>query len=224
MADYCTVAELKLAMNKVTNPDDTVLASTITAVSRAIDSACNRPDGFIAELDDYESTRYYPGTGKPYQWIDECVAVDGVWVKDSATDEENEYVAWVVGTLGATLGADVFPASGDPKLPDFVTMPYTLLVVGPNGDYGLFTKSSGGFPVPTVKVTARWGYAVSVPAQIKQATIMQAARWYQLVQGALARALASPDMGVMTYPGKLDPDVEFILKAGRFVKPVVGRR
>ena len=222
MADYCTVVELKAAMNKVTNPDDAVLTSTITAVSRAIDSACNRPDGFIAELDGYESTRYYPGTGKAYQWIDECVSVDSVWVKDSATDEENEYVAWVVGVVGATLGADVFPATGDPKRPDFVTTPYTLLVVGPNGDYSMFTKS---IMTPTVKVTARWGYAASVPAQIKEATIMQAARWYKLVQGAMARALASAEVGgPMIYPGQLDPDVKFILISGRFVKPTVGRR
>ena len=223
MADYCTLIELKAAMNKVTASDDAVLTQTITAASRAIDNFCNRPSGFIAEPSGYESTRYFVGTGKAYQWIDECVGVATVAVKDAASDDENAYVAWVVGTLGVTLGADVFPAAGDPKAPDYVVTPHTLLVVGPNGDYSLFPKPLAASPTPTVQVKAQWGYAATVPAQIKQATIMQAARWYKLVQGAMARALASPDMGVMVYPGKLDPDVEFILKSGRFVRPVTGR-
>ena len=219
MADYCTLIELKAGMNKVTAPDDAVLNRTITAVSRAIDNFCNRPSGFIAEPSGYESTRYFVGTGKPYQWIDECVGVATVAVKDAASDDENAYVAWVVGTLGSTLGADVFPAAGDPKAPDYVVTPHTLLVVGPNGDYAYFPKTL----TPTVQVKAQWGYAVVVPPAIKQATIMQAARWYKLLQGAMARALASPDMGIMTYPGKLDPDVEFILISGRYVKVTVGR-
>jgi hypothetical protein len=222
MTSYCTTTELKNAMNKTTAGDDTVLAAIISAVSGSIDSFCNRPDGFVAEASDYESTRYYFGTGKAYQWIDENVDVVGVYVKDSNTDEENEYVTWAVGDIGVTLAADVFPASGDPLRPDFVTMPYTLLVCGPNGDYSIFTKST---ITPTVKVTARWGYAATCPAQIKQATIMQSSRWYKLVQGAMARAMASNEVGgAMTYPGQLDPDVKFILTSGRFIKPVVGRR
>jgi hypothetical protein len=223
MADYCTLIELKAAMNKVTAPDDATLTRTITAVSCSIDNFCNRPSGFIAEPSGYESTRYFFGTGKPYQWIDECVDVVSVAVKDSVSDDENAYIAWVVGTLGSTLGADVFPAAGDPKAPDYVVTPYTLLVVGPNGDYSLFPKPLASSPTPTVQVKARWGYAAIVPPAIKQATIMQSARWYKLLQGAMARALASPDMGVLTYPGKLDPDVEFILTSGRYVKVTVGR-
>jgi len=221
MSDYCTTTELKNAMNKQTAGDDAVLAATITAVSRAIDQYCNRPDGFVAELSGYESTRYYFGTGKTYQWIDENVDVVAVYVKDAESDEENEYVTWVVGEVGTTLSADVFPASGDPKAPTFNRTPYTLLVCGRNGDYAVFPKS---VTLPVVKVTARWGYAGTCPAQIKQATIMQASRWYKLVQGAMAHTLAGQDVGgAMVYPGGVDPDVQFILKAGRFVKPAVGR-
>lgn len=221
MTDYCTTTELKAAMNKTTAGDDIVLSTTISAVSLAIDQCCNRPDGFVAELSGYESTRYFFGTGKAYQWIDENVDVVGVYVKDAESDEEDEYVTWVVGEVGVTHSADVFPATGDPKSPVYNRMPYTLLVCGRNGDYSIFTKST---TMPTVKVTARWGYAATCPAQIKQATIMQAARWYKLGQGAMARSMAGQDVGgSMIYPGKLDPDVEFILKMGRFIKPVVGR-
>lgn len=224
MADYCTAAEMKAACNKVTAGDDAVIALIIEGVSRTIDRFCNRPDSFfIAELDGYESTRYFLGSGTSYQYIDECIDVVSVAVKDAGTDEENQYTAWVVGAVGTTAGADVFPATGDPKHPDFVRTPYTLLIVGVNGDYSYFTPPATGFPHPTVKVKARWGYAAVVPAQIKQACIMQSTRQYKLVQGAMARATASPDLGALIYPGKLDPDVEFILKAGRFVRPAIGR-
>ena len=219
-AAYSTIAELKAAMNKVTATDDAVLTATVAAVSRAIDAFCNRPDGFVAEANGYETTRYFPGSGKRYQWIDECVDVATVAVKDSPSDDESEYVAWVVGEVGVTDDADVFMAGGDPAYPNYNDTPFQFLLCGANGDYSVFNKSV----YPSVKVAARWGYASVVPSQIKQACIMQSARWYKLVQGAMARATAGPDMGALIYPGKLDPDVEFVLSAGRFIKPPTGRR
>ena len=219
-AAYCSTTELKAAMNKVTATDDAVLLAVIAAVSRAIDNFCNRPDGFVAEKQGYESSRYYPGSGKVYQWIDECVDVAAVYVKDSPGDDESEYVAWVVGDVGVTDDADVFMAGGDPAYPDYNGTPFQFLICGANGDYSVFNKST----YPSVKVTARWGYASTVPSQIKQACIMQSARWYKLVQGAMARATAGPELGALIYPGELDADVRFILSTGRFVKPPTGHR
>jgi hypothetical protein len=219
-AVYTDIASLKAAMNKVTATDDAVLTATVAAVSRAIDAFCNRPDGFVAEAHGYETLRYFPGSGKRYQWIDECVDVATVAVKDSPGDDESEYVAWVVGTVGTTDDADVFFASGDPDYPDFTGTPFQFLLCGANGDYSIFNKSV----YPSVKVAARWGYASVVPSQVKQACIMQSARWYKLVQGAMARATAGVEMGALLYPGQIDPDVQFVLQAGRFVKPATGRR
>ena len=50
---------------------------------------------------------------------------------------------------------------------------------------------------------------------------MQASRWYKLIQGHMQRATATGEMGTMSYPRTLDPDVQGILVNGRYVKPVM---
>lgn len=231
---YATLAELKAEMNKTGSGDDASLQRILDAATKKIDRLCKRPDGF--EADAVASARYYTGSGKPYQWIEECVAVTAVGVKDSPSDEEDEYTAWTVGTVGATTGADVFPASGEPEWPDYNSTPYTFLVVGANGDYSVFPSgrytTRGGFKpsvlvargVPVVKVTARWGYAAAVPDDIKEACLMQAARWYKRLQSAMADAVASADFGQLLYRQKLDPDIAGILLDGGYVKFLIGRR
>jgi len=78
--------------------------------------------------------------------------------------------------------------------------------------------------VPTVQITARWGFATEVPIDIKEAAIMQAARWYKRLQSAMADVLASGELGQLLYRKSLDPDIRRLLVDGRYVKPVVGRR
>jgi len=76
---------------------------------------------------------------------------------------------------------------------------------------------------PTVKVTAKWGYAVVVPTPIKQATIIQASgRYYKRGASGFSDTLASGDLGRLMYTQKLDPDVEMILVMGRYVRMAVG--
>jgi hypothetical protein len=233
-AEYATTAELKNYMNKSSADDDTVLDALLDAAGLAIDNFCNRPDGFLALA--AATARYYPGSGKYYQWIDECVEVTAVAMKDSSTDDEDEYTALTVGTVGTTTEADVFPATGDTKYPNFTRTPYTFLLMGVNGDYSSFTYGRSlhkpGFRkeptdkpvvVPTVEVTAKWGYATEVPDAIKTATMMQAARWYKEFEGAMNDALASGELGTILYRQELHPDVKFLLVAGRYVRPAVGR-
>lgn len=236
MADYATIAELKTQLDKTLVKDDNMLGAVITAASRAIDRHCNRPDGFVALVT--ATARYYPGSGKPYQWIDECTSVTAVAVKDSPSDDEDAYTAWTVGIVGTTTSADVFPASGYPNCPNYTDTPYNLLIIGANNSHsstftsGKFVTRGGFRPsteiphgLPTVKVTAKWGYATTVPAQIKEACIMQAMRWYKRIQGGMADSLASSDLGQMMYTKELDPEIGFILDRGRFVRPaLVGRR
>ena len=228
MTDYITVAELKVDIDKTLPDDDASLAILVTAASHAIDTYCNRPDGFVALA--VATARYYVGSGKPWQEIDECTAVTALDVKDSPTDDETDYIAWVVGTVGVTAAADVFPATGAPQYPEYNRTPYTLLICGGNGEYSLFTSGRLGLSdtdaprgVPTVKVTAKWGYATTCPAQIAKACGMQTARWYKRLQSGMSDTLASGELGQLMYTQKLDPDVEMILRLGRFVRPVVPR-
>jgi hypothetical protein len=233
---YATVAQFKAEINLLDTSETWTATITrlLDTATRNIDRFCNRPDGFTA--DDTASAHYYVGSGKPYQLVDDFVELSAVAVKDSASDDEDEYTAWTIGTLGTTAEADVFAATGDPKFPDYVTTPYTMLVVGANGDYAIFTSGEYSFKagfrpyttvpggVPTVKVTAKWGYATETPADIVEACIMQAARWFKRLQSAMSDTLASGDMGTLMYTQSLDPDIKRILVDGRYVKPMTGRR
>jgi hypothetical protein len=233
-AIYGNHAELKDLINKSINAQDASLDILLDAASRAIDGRCNHPDGFLSITT--ATARFYPGSGKPYQRIDECTAITAVAVKDSSTDDENAYTAWTVGVVGTTIGADVFPCSGDPKYPDYTSLPYTLLVIGTNGDFdhfptGKFTTRGGFRPssgiarsIPTVKITANWGYSITVPSQVKTATIAQASRWFKRFESAFADTVASAELGQLLYKQSLDPDIEAMLVAARLVRPAVGRR
>ena len=233
-AIYANHLELRDRIGKTLNTDDAVLDALLSAASRAIDGYCNRPDGFLAITT--ATARFFPGSGKPYQRIDECAAISSVAIKDSSTDDENAYTAWTLGVVGTTTGADVFPASGDPKYPDFTSLPYTLLILGANGDYshfptGEFTTRGGFRPssgirrgIPTVKVTARWGYALTIPANVKEACVLQSARWWKRGESSWADALASSDLGQLQFRQSLDPDLKAMLFEARMVRPTIGRR
>jgi len=230
---YATAAELRADMNLDSTDDDASLERILDAATAKIDKLCNRQDGFVA--DTAASARYYSATGKPYIRIHECVSVSAVAVKGSPSDDEDSYTAWTVGTIGTTTSADVFPATGDPKRPAYNTTPYTLLIIGANADHSRFTTGEfvgrGGFRpsttvtrgVVTVEVTARWGYATTVPADIKTACIMQAARWYKRQQSAMADTTATPEMGTLLYQKALDPDIKGILVDGGWAVPRIGR-
>jgi len=213
--DYATVGEVKAEAEITDSDHDTILGRLLDAAASTIDRFCRRPDGFVAVST--ATARYYAGSGGPVQWIDECTSVSAVAVKDSATDDEDDYTTWTPGTIGTTTGADVFAATGDPRRPDYNRTPYKFLIVGPNGDYSHFTK---GFS--TVKVTAKWGYATTVPDDIKEATIMQAVRWYKRLQSGMSDAVGSPDLGQIMYRQKIDPDVALILSAGGHRRQTVG--
>lgn len=229
---YATADELRAEVGQVTE-DDVVLGRILAAAETKFNNLLGRPDGFVADTS--ASARYYRGSGTPVQRIHEFVSVTEVAVKDSSSDDEDDYTDWVVGIIGTTTEADVFPARGDPENPDFTlpavcTYPFDLLIIGPNGDYNEFMRGTravtkGGirikFGLPTVKVTAKWGYATTVPADIKEATIMQAARFYKRLRSGMADTLASTDLGELLYREKLDPDIAGILLDGRYVSPVI---
>jgi hypothetical protein len=140
------------------------------------------------------------------------------------------------GTYDSWATTDWIAAKGEPNYPNYNTLPYDLLIVDPTGDEeifysGLYTTRGGFRPVteisrgvPTVRITALWGFAVSTPDTIKEACIMQSARWYKRLEGAMADALASGELGSLLYRQSLDPDIKTILVKGRYVKPTTGRR
>jgi hypothetical protein len=230
---YATLAEVKQQMGKTDAGADVYIPSIIDAATEGINNFCNRPDGF--EASDQATQRFFPGNGKAFMHIDECVEITAVAVKDSATD--TAYTAWTPPTTNMSGDGDWFAFTGDPQWPDFNSLPRTSIMVDPNGDQvqftsGLFTGLRGFPPregslerqVPTVRVTARWGYAEDVPPAIKQACIMQTTIWFKRLEGAMATALATTELGTLELFATLDPAVEYLLRLGRYVRPLTGRR
>jgi len=224
MSDYTTLATLKDHAKITLTVDDTILTKVITAASRAIDRYCGREGSFFV-ADTTASARYYSGSGKVYQYIDPCISVSTVAVKDSATDDT--YTTW-------TADDDYWAFSGHPEFPDFNSLPYTALMTNPTGDYVSFTsgrwiKRRGFKPISpygratkTVKVTAKWGFSEDVPDDIEQACIMLITRWFARERGGMADTLTSGNFGRMVYTQKLDPDIALILDDGRYKAPSSG--
>lgn len=126
-------------------------------------------------------------------------------------------------TFTAWATTDWLAFSGSYRFPNFNATPYTGLMVNPNGDYSYFHQSNyPGFPM--VQITAKWGAYITIPPELKEAAIMQATRWFKRLEGAMADALASGELGMLMYRQKIDPDVAMILVNGRYIKPTVGVR
>lgn len=209
MTTYVEVSEIKEAIGKSLSGDDTVLQLLATAASRAIDAVCNRPDGFVALST--AAARLYAGSGKPWLRIDECAAITQVAVKASPTD--SSYTVWST--------SDWIAFRGDAKRPTFGITPYDAIMVAPGGDYGAFLDGYATHGVPMVQVTAKWGYALTCPPAIRQAALIQVARWFKRGEAAWSDALANADAGQLMYRQAMDPDVKFILIQGRYIRPVV---
>lgn len=226
---YTTVPVLMDALDKQVDDSNGRLTSLILRVSEAIDRICNRyPDGFVAA--ETATARLFSGRGGSVLRIDENIGVTALGIK--ANPGDSEYVDWDADTWIAF--------SGDPSSPNFNATPYTGLMSAA-GSGLVFTGFSGGDDVawestryslsrhshyspalPTVQVTALWGYAEDVPGVIEEACIMQSARIWKRVRGAMADTLTSGEMGQLIYRVKLDPDVENLLKGARMVRVAVG--
>lgn len=231
--DYCTTAEVKAVINKDIAAHDTVIASAISAVSREFDRVCNRErDGVVAAAT--ASTREFIGSGLEWQRIDECAATPTlVEVKASVSDEAADYESWSAD--------DWLVATGDPRFPSYGDTPYTLLLASPWGNETHFTDGRYGTRrgwwrqgdtlsmsdrrppgFPTVRVTARWGYATDVPDDIKRAAIIEAARLYKNGLSDYADTLASVDFSQLMFTKGLHPSTIAILDRGRWIVPAIG--
>lgn len=212
MTVYATVDELKARFsNKTGSTDDATLTALLTAASRAIDGFCQRArDGF--EADAVATARAYVGNGGMVCFIDECVEVTAVAVKTSTN--ETSYASWAT--------TDWQAGSGRPESGRFSSTPYIWVSILPTGSKSAFTNGRlGGYSVPTVEVTAKWGYAASgstVLDLVKEATIAQALRWYQRFKSGWSDNSANAEFGQLTFERALDPHIKMMLVEGGLVR------
>lgn len=208
--DYCTTAELKSHLRISDTADDTVLAIAITAASRAIDQACNRQFGQTTPA----AARYYtfsgptarfsdrlmsdfladPFRGRESLQIDDLMTTSGLVVKVDRNED---------GTYEETLTLDVdyrlfpFNAAADGR-------PWSRVVLADGETFPTHLRG--------VEITAQWGWS-AVPTTIKQACLLQAARFFQRRNAPFGIA-GSPDMGSeMRLLAKVDPDVAVMLSS-----------
>ncbi len=223
MADtlYATIEEFKAVSDSISAKFDTTIQMVLNAAAEVIDGYCNRRVPFVTGS---AAPRLYGGSGKAVQYIDDCTLVTLIEIKENPAD-----------ALWTALGAgDWLPFTGDARFPNFNQTPYSgvMLMSGgravfPSGKFSTMRGFSDdperdtGRSLPTVRITAKWGYADEVPPQVKTATIAQAHRWLKRGQASWSDTLANSDMGQLQFRKVLDPDIQMMLTNARLVRPAL---
>lgn len=187
MTAYCTLAELKSALHIIDTIDDTMLNAALDSATDFINTYTNR-DFHNAGT----AVRYFEADDNYNVVIDDLQSISELATSTKA--DMNFDVTW------SSTDYQLTPVNG--RLNGLVT-PYT----------GIRAISRFYFPywnnLTLVRVTGVWGWA-DVPANIKQACIMQASRIFKRLDSPLGVA-GFGDMGVMRVSNRIDPDVAQLL-------------
>ncbi len=220
---YATAAEIRARIDMTSVADDVILLAFATAVSRLIDGFMGRPQtGFVALA--VAAARVFAGTGERYLFTNENIEVTAVKLKDALTD----------ATFDKILAANEFETfRGSYSNPNFNDLPNSGIMLTGNSTVGSFLSgnainyfensandiSAKRPALPTVEITAKWGYAETVPEVIKEATVMQSVRIYKRLQGGMADALLTSELGQSRFISELDKDVKVLLNFSAIKKP-----
>lgn len=165
--DYVTVAEIKAALpaDNWTGVAtyDTRLTALCTAASRLVDRDVRKPVGyFYVSADD---TRYYdPPKSGAILYIDELAAAP-TSVSISTDGSVTSYTA--LASTDYFMGPYNAVSAGRPY--------WWIELDGINGNYASWYGFAKG-----VKVVGKFGYATSVPADVKQVALEQVVRWFKM--------------------------------------------
>jgi hypothetical protein len=195
MPNYATLNELKtwLSIGTADTTDDASLTIALNGAEAAIDRYCSR--SFVA-AGTVASVRYF-----------EALDVDLVHVTDigSLTDLAVATDLDFDGQYATVWTATDYQVDPINAIAD--SRPVTAIRARRAG-----TQS---FPVyggeKLVKVTARWGWP-AVPAEVKQATVLQAARFHSRRRAPLGSIQAPELGGGERLPSRLDPDVQVLVE------------
>ncbi len=161
------------------------------------------------------TAKLYDGSGVPHIWVGENVEVTLVEIKSS-----------IGGDFISLASTDWIGFRGSPDDPDYNNLPYAGILLLLSGDYSLFPDLSGtpsswtidrstssARKEPNIRITAKWGYSVDVPGEVKQATITLASRWFKRGQSFWADVSANAGGGGELFWRKVvDPDVQMMLE------------
>lgn len=198
--DYTTVTEVKAMMPDTSwsTSYDALLTTIITRASRAIDLFTGREPGAYSV--NANTTRYYNGSGNRGLWIDELadvpstVAVAETGVIDNVSGTGGTYTAYAVTDYY------LWPYNTVAERRPFLRLELDQF----NGSKYSWHAFRRG-----IKITGKFGYSTttSLPPEIVQTTIIQAARWFKRGQQAFQDTGAIVELGQLRYVKTLDPDV-----------------
>lgn len=186
--DYCTAAQYKAYARIGDTVDDTEIATSITASSRAIDRACARQFGKVAAPEARSYVARFDRHRPRPAW---CVDID-----DIAT------TTGLVVTIG---GVAVTDYSLEPLNAVAKGKVWTLLVFGPNAE--AVPDASQGLKVDA---TGSWGWS-STPTTVIAATKLQTARFMARRDSPYGVAGSPADGSELRLLAAIDPDVRVML-------------
>lgn len=189
---YCTVEELQALTGSDAEEHEVLMGLAIEAASRAVDQATNRQFGKVAQAEARTYTaRYDKRQGHWFIEIDDLMSVTNLAV---AYDDNGDQVY-------------------DRSITDYRLAPFNAASEGRPWTKLIVRSSSAVQPTSAdgaVQVTALWGWT-AVPDTVKQATLIQAHRFFMRRDAAFGVA-GSPDLGnELRLLSKLDPDVAVML-------------
>lgn len=201
---YATLAEVKASLRITDSVDDTLLELAIESASRSIDEFAGRV--FYSQG---TAVRYFAAESAEYVAIDDLITISEL--ATTGTNANVFDVIWTGYNNGAPVDYQLEPLNNSAAT-DGVVQPVT----------GIRARVTYAFPtlgnIALVRVTGTWGWS-AVPTAIKQATVIQAARYFKRNDSPLG-VLSAPDLGYIRVGSRLDPDVEMMISGYRRVKGV----
>lgn len=183
--DYTLLADIKALMGITDTVDDDALELAITASSRMVDHFCRRQFGSATN-----KTREYDITGRKIA-IEDFTSVSKIETRPKWSTTLTE--------ISAGTGYRLLPINASAK-----GQPYTHVEIYDQCLYGEYV----------LKVTGTVGWS-SVPAQVEQATQIQAIRLFKRKDSPYGVAGSIQDGSELRLLSSLDPDVQVLLRSVR---------
>jgi hypothetical protein len=195
MSNYATLSQVKAALRITDQIDDSLLNTSIDAASRWVDGWCDRAFTPAAA-----GTAVYIPSGR----MDDLIVDDLTAVTSIAIDEDLDES---FSTVLRPIDFQLLPANARSG---GLQWPYTR--IRPQED-GYWPTAYGR---ATVRIVGQFGWP-AIPAAVREATILQAARLYTRLDSPLGIA-GFGDMGAMRVSFRGDPDVAMLLQPYRRVR------
>jgi hypothetical protein len=185
---------VKSNLRIVDGVDDAVIERAIESATDTISLYCDR--NFLSTT----GTRVFTPDSQQVAYIDDLISVTSVKTSSNAnsvfdiTFAASDYQLSPLN--GVQSGVSGWPATAIEAVGDYV------------------------FPVfrgrATLQIVGTWGWS-SVPRNVRQATILQAARIFKRGDSPMG-VISSPDFGLIRVGSKVDPDVAQLLEGYRLTR------